>query len=100
MTDETPKKTRPFRTAYYDCHLPVFKQGDDLAHHLETEESPADAFEALAVQYEAAAAHCRRMVGLAREVPEIEAPPSPVMEKLVEDGVLQESQIGAEFSAD
>lgn len=98
MTDEAPKKTRPFRTAYYDCHLPVFKQGDDLAHHLETEGSPADAFEALAVQYEAAAAHCRRMVGLAREVPEIEVDacthhigirgPAERLGPLVEEGLL------------
>lgn len=65
-------KASPFKTAYYDFLLPVFKQGDDLAYHLsETEGAVADAFEALAAQYEGAAAKCRRMAGVAREVPEL-----------------------------
>ena len=58
-------------TAYYDLPLPVFKQGDDLAHHLASERTVADAFEALAQQYDAAAAACRRMAGVAREVPDL-----------------------------
>jgi hypothetical protein len=101
MTDEPTKNSSPFLTAYYDCNLPVFKQGDDLAHHLAEEETVADAFEALAVQYEEAAAHCRRMVGLVREVPEIDVDacthhigikgPAVRLDPLVEEGLLSRS---------
>lgn len=98
-------------TKFYELHFPVWKQGDDLARHMDDEETLADAFEALAKQYESAAAEARRMAVAARLVPqmkvradthyiEVEAPPHPVMEQLVTDGVLEESRIGAEPSAD
>lgn len=90
-------------TKLYNFHLPVWKQGDDLAHHLEATKTPAEAFEALAQQYEAAAAECRLMAAVAPEVPEmkvsadthmimIETPSSPGIEKLVQDEVLQEEE--------
>jgi hypothetical protein len=69
-------------TSRYDLHLPVYKQGDDLSEHLEQQEKldggghdgdhVADAFEELAQRYEEAAAICRRIVGVAREVPGLE----------------------------
>jgi hypothetical protein len=44
----------------YDLHLPVFKQGDDLAHHLErNKDNPIHAFRDLAAQYECAAKICK-----------------------------------------
>lgn len=88
--------------AYYELHLPVFKQGDDLAHHLANEETVADAFEALAGQYDAAAALCRRMAGLAREAPGLEVHadthhigvhgPVERLDALVVEGVLQREE--------
>lgn len=103
MTDETKtRKTRPFAGANYDCNLPVYKQGDDLAHYLKKQEeaggTAADAFEDLALQYDAAAAHCRRMVGLVREVPEVRVSadchcicvegPAERLDPLVDQGIL------------
>jgi hypothetical protein len=75
------------------------------------EETTAEAFEALARQYEGAVEECRQMAAASRRVPEmevradthhieVEAPSNPVIDKLVEDGVLQESQIGADEFAD
>lgn len=56
-------------TRYYEFHLPVFKQGDDLSHHLEKSDTPAAALLAMAAQYELAAAMCRQMASIAAEVP-------------------------------
>jgi len=98
------------QTAYYECPLPVFKQGDDLAHHLEREEATADAFEAMAAQYDAAAAVCRRMVGLAREIPDLEVHadthhigingPVERLDPLVEEGLLSRHELGDEDEDD
>lgn len=44
----------------YNLHLPVFKQGDDLSHHLErNKDNPIRAFRDLAAQYECAAEICK-----------------------------------------
>lgn len=102
MTDDTkPRLTPQHTTGYYDCWLPVYKQGDDLFQHLGEEETPAAAFEALAERYEGAAAMCRRLVGVAREMPELRVDadchhigvsgPVERMEALVTEGLLQSS---------
>jgi hypothetical protein len=57
----------------YELNLPVFKQGDDL-HHCITQ-NPGDlraAFEQQACNYNEAARLCRRMAGVAAEVPDLE----------------------------
>jgi hypothetical protein len=74
MTDAS--KTPHYLLRDYDLTLPVFKQGSDLAGHLhgregQEEHSPRDAFEAMARQYDEAAAQCRRMAGVAAEIPEL-----------------------------
>lgn len=44
----------------YNLYLPVFKQGDDLSHHLErSKDNPIRAFRGLADQYQEAAQICR-----------------------------------------
>jgi len=54
----------------YELHLPVYKQGDDLAAHLrDFPHEPAKAFVGLAERYEAAAAACRRVAGVIAEAP-------------------------------
>jgi hypothetical protein len=55
----------------YELHLPVFKQGDDLAFHLKGKTKPADAFLRLAKQYEGAAEICRRVAGRLKEIPKV-----------------------------
>lgn len=48
----------------YSLHLPVFKQGDDLAHCLESNDNdPVKGFLDLAKQYEAAAEMCKTVAG-------------------------------------
>jgi len=54
----------------YEVVLPVFKQGDDFAACSEEHpKKPAKAFLALAVQYEEAAARCRRVAAVMAETP-------------------------------
>jgi hypothetical protein len=54
----------------YELFLPVFKQGDDLAHHLEKNpQEPAKALLGLAEQYEATASICRRVAAVVAETP-------------------------------
>src|SRR5262245_66688115 len=83
----------------YELHLPVFKQGDDLAHQIESlGDDLRAAFEAQATNYDEAARLCRRMAGVAAEVPELEIEasthmievggPEGQLQKLVDEGVL------------
>lgn len=98
-------------TKFYVLSFPVWKQGSDLATHLNEEETSADAFEALAERYESAAAQARQMAAAAREVPAmevtagthhigIEAPDHPVIDKLVEEDILTEEEEGGGTYAD
>jgi hypothetical protein len=52
---------------HYELRLPVFKQGDDLAHCIDTTKTLADALVAQAANYEIAAAMCRRLASVAAE---------------------------------
>ncbi len=76
--------------------LPVFKQGDDLGHHLK-DNSVEDAFMAMAEQYTAAASMCKKMASIASEHKlEVYADthfievsgPVEVIDNLTKDGIL------------
>lgn len=56
----------------YRLSLPVFKQGDDLGHQIHTQPTLKEAFLAQAECYEEAAEICKRMAGVAAEVPDLE----------------------------
>jgi DNA-binding protein YbaB len=57
-----------------EIHLPYFKTGDDLSHHLASTASPAEAFEAHASQMDAAAEQLRAIKKVLADQPvEIEA---------------------------
>jgi hypothetical protein len=46
----------------YEVHLPVFKQGDDMAWHLEeNDNNPVKSFQGLADQYLSAAKQCNQI---------------------------------------
>jgi hypothetical protein len=84
----------------FDLHLPCFRQGDDLGHHLRIEGSTAEAFLALAERHEASARLCRRMAGISIEVPDLRVTadrysitvegPRHQLQGLVDDNVLSE----------
>lgn len=82
-----------------ELNLPVFKQGDDL-HHCLTRcvGDVRAAFELQAEHYEEAARMCRRMMGVAAELPDLEVEagthyigvqgPAERLEALVQEGLL------------
>lgn len=89
----------------YELQLPVFKQGDDL--HNCMSQNPGDlraAFELQAARYDEAARMCRRMAGVASEVPclEVDADthmiavngPAEQLESLAREGLLAVSDYG------
>ena len=92
-------KPSPFLRRHYDLPLPVFKEGDDVALQLCGDAGPQEAFEALALQYEQAAALCRTMAGVASWCPQLELAvrtnyigvrgPSDRLDPLVVEGILQ-----------
>jgi hypothetical protein len=56
----------------YELSLPVFKQGDDLHHQIDQAKGNLrEAFEAQAECYLEAARICKRMAGVAAEMPEL-----------------------------
>lgn len=56
----------------YDLHLPVFKQGDDLAHHLNANNGhPIKAFLDMAEQYKSAAEICQTVANTLSKVKNI-----------------------------
>lgn len=66
MTKDTTNST-------YDFHLPVFKQGDDLHHHIQRNPgAPEKALLGLAEQYEEASRLCRRVAAVVAETPGVE----------------------------
>lgn len=69
MTDRP--KTPHYLIRRYDLHLPVFKQGDDLAAHLREGLDSKAALEALAHRYEVAAERCRGLAAVAGECAEV-----------------------------
>lgn len=82
--------------------LPVYKQGCDLAHHLDNEPTVADAFLALAKNYEEAATMCQKVASIASEYPlEVEADThwisilgsDEVIERLVQDNLLEDEDL-------
>lgn len=105
MADDASRKPPLFLTHHYVLRLPVSVPGDDVQHELAKQEGEggaalANAFEGLARLHDLAAARCRRIVGLAREIPDlkvdaygpyvrIEGPPDR-FESLVADGVLEQ----------
>lgn len=99
--------TPPYLNMIYDARLPCFKQGDDLAHSLRQHPDDVSAgFEAQARAYDECARLCRRLAGLAAEVPELEiqadthmisvSGPHERLQALVTEGVLQPSPMDEE----
>jgi hypothetical protein len=98
MSTRTPPVSR---LRNYDLSLPVFKQGSDLASHLEDNVDAKSALEGLAAQYEDAAARCRRLAAVAAECPELRVAgdthyigvygPRERLDPLVEDKLLSVS---------
>ena len=63
-----PDEAKGDSMKHYSLFLPVFKQGDDLAYHLnKNPDDNAKAFIGLAEQYEEAAKQCRRVAGVLAE---------------------------------
>lgn len=86
-------------TKDYTLSLPVFKQGDDLRHHLDqSNNDPKKAFAALAEQYIAAAEVCKMVVEL--EVSAVQADTHHISfsmdesaaQPLVTQGILTEEE--------
>lgn len=95
----------------YELALPVYKQGDDLYRSIEDNPGNlAAAFEQQAEDYEEAARLCRRMAGVAVEVPELAIDagnnrigihgPEERLESLVQEGVLSVYEHGSEEEDD
>lgn len=63
----TNKKTETKANKTFELNLPVFKQGDDMAHCLSQARTVKKAFEMQAENYEEAARICRKMAGIASE---------------------------------
>jgi hypothetical protein len=103
MVNDTKQRIPQYLNGYYECRLPVHKQGDDLCVFLLEEDTSADAFEALARQYEEAAVVCRRMAAVARETPGLKVDadthhigvkgPVERLEAFVAEGLLQRTPV-------
>ncbi len=84
---------------YYELHLPVFKQGDDLDYQLEQAKgNNAEALSALSECYQAAADACQRLSAMCAKRPELQFEgcthhigvrgPSDLLAALAEEGLL------------
>lgn len=100
MADTTVKSSE---NKYYDLELPVFKKGDDLSHSIEEAEGNIQkGFLAQASFYEQAASICRRLAGVAAEIPGLAVTadthmievygPADRLSSLVEEGILYEHE--------
>ncbi len=87
----------------YELHLPVFKQGDDLSHSIQETKSLQEAFEKQAECYKLASDICLKIsetiknheenINVVADTHYIGiSGPTDILEKLVEDGTLDEEE--------